>query len=139
MDILRAMQAAGLLFDLPWPNDCTPEQCDDVRDFMDLHADRILQVVGLFPHILHFGPEVLERMPKAYADDNDIMLNLVAAHREALPRASPRLRQDREFLLQCVRNNPGCLELVPEPARSDTFLMQVLQQAARAAEDELPF
>lgn len=139
MDILRAMQAAGLLFDLPWPNDCTPEQCDDVRDFMDLHADRILQVVGLFPHILHFGPEVLERMPKAYADDNDIMLNLVAAHREALPRASPRLRQDREFLLQCVRNNPGCLELVPEPARSDTFLMQELQQAARAAEDELPF
>jgi hypothetical protein len=139
MDILRSMHAADLLFDLPWPDDCTPEQCDDIRGFIDSNADRILDVLELFPNALHFGPTILDRLPQPYTDDTDVMLKLVGAHWDALPRASPRLLKDRDFLLQAVRLNPRCIDVLPGSVRSDASLMRELEAAARASEDELPF
>ncbi|NDC77017.1 MAG: DUF4116 domain-containing protein [Chitinophagia bacterium] len=92
-----------------------------------------------FPYALHFGPDLLDRLPQGFTDNEDIMLRLIAAHQQALPRASARLLQDQGFLLQAVRINPRCIERFPDSVRSDAALMRTLEEAARAAENELPF
>jgi hypothetical protein len=139
MDILKAMFDADLLFDLPWRDDYCKGLRDDFRAFMDREADRIMEWVEWFPYALHFGPDLLDRLPQGFTDNEDIMLRLIAAHQQALPRASSRLLQDQGFLLQAVRINPRCIERFPDSVRSDAALMRTLEEAARAAEDELPF
>ena len=152
LDVLRAMHAAGRIFELPDPEKVSYLRYQDICGFVAENLGRVTELLEVFPNALRYAPPALladrevvllalnhdkglaALLPPQLLDDEAVVLAACGEYEPSLGLASERLRRDAGFVMRMLEISGRNIEFAEERIRHDRAFVVA---AAKAGSDIL--
>lgn len=143
LDVLTVLHTAGALFHLPDPDEIGEAKRADIRRFVADHADRIDEILAIFPDAMKYSTPALladkalvlqalgrdkrlvAHLPPHLLDDEEVILQANDRSNPSLRFASERLRRDPGFVRRMIEGNGDNIAFSEEWMKADrSFVLE---------------